>query len=247
LVAVNEHEPTEHDERHMGGKPPTPGRASGRRHDVSPRALVLAWCLFLLMSWGLILQFDSPVPAVRWMVYACLVALMILWPVYRLSQDGGMDATGRPPLSPQRILLDWVCLALVLQTVLWPMHLTAEWTIEQTFWLDVAFCGWTAVTGLIVAIGCQSNSGGHRTAAVALCVLLLLGEPVLLAALNSGVFGGLSIHWTMRVSPLGAVSVMMTPMEYWQGGSYPVHAVSVAVAAAVGWVLFGLSSRPVAA
>lgn len=61
----------------------------------SPRELVLAWCLWLLGSWvviwareladGNVWGLAAP-NAVRWMVLAGLLGMMLLWPLYRLSQ-----------------------------------------------------------------------------------------------------------------------------------------------------------------
>ncbi len=150
---------------------------------------------------------DSPVVAFRWIVFAGMTGLMLLWPAYRLSGD-------RPPridpphAIPSRVpgpvgtaLFEWFCLMLVFQIVVWwpqvvvwslqwlpmpPTGTVSGWSVQQTAWLDGAIAIWSLITAAIVAQGCRSRSPRRRTLAMGLCILLVLGEPLLIALAASG-------------------------------------------------------------
>ncbi len=171
----------------------------------SPRLLILLWCLWLLGSWGVTLGIESLVLATRLMVYACAFGLMLLWPVFRLSQAGRAEHAVLRVVS-----LDWLCLILVLQTVIWPLRLSGEWGVMQTVYLNLALASWVWLIAGIIGLGLIT---GKRTLAMWACVFLLLGEPALLGVLNvvgSGEWAGAGAgtwtwSWTMRISPIGAL------------------------------------------
>jgi hypothetical protein len=200
------------------------------------RELMLAWCLWLLGSWAVTLSIASPQPGVRWMVLMSAVGLLLGWPAFRLSQSGEADADaagaaagpGAPPVL--LVLFDWVCLMLIFQAVVWPLRLVGGWTFDQAAWLAIAMAAWSLLAGAIVAVGRQFESGGVRALAMAGCVLLVLGEPLVMAL--SGVEGG----WRMRVSPIGALWEVTGRAHLVRMEQVSQRVTVVAVAAAVAWV-----------
>lgn len=141
-----------------------------------------------------------------------------------------------PPVG--LIFLDWVCLMLVLQAVIWPLKLVGQWTYEQALWLDGAIGAWTLLAGAMVAAGRQFETGWARAAAMALCVLLVVGEPAAMALFSDA--GG----WWMRVSPIG-VLWELTGRSYnvdWPAVRQTVTVAAAATAAA--WI--GLAAVRVA-
>jgi hypothetical protein len=218
---------------------------------------LLWWCLWLLGSWGTILLLDSPVPAARWMVFAGVLGMMLLWPLFRLSQAAGPPAPalpgvpgppdGDPPalLPARQVLKDWLSLNLVFQAVLWPLQLTANWHLGQTAWLSAAVAAWSLLTAAVVAWGGRRPSRGVRISAMILCVLLMLGEPLVMAAVNLGPASGpgLSHVWPMVVSPIDTLWAATDSHYNWQPGLWGARIVGVAAAAALAWVGLAYSAR----
>lgn len=111
------------------GELPTPSPASPddaqrplQRETGGTRELMLCWCLWLLGSWAVTLSIDSPIPAVRWMVFSTATGLFVMWPLVRLSQASlgrVFVVDGEPVANPRRpslriILLDWLSLMVIL-------------------------------------------------------------------------------------------------------------------------------------
>ena len=219
----------------------------------SPRELVLAWCIWLLGSWGVTLSIDSAVPAVRWMVYSSLIGLMMMWPAYRLSQGcvkkkRGDDADDDSPqgatslITPSVILRDWFCLMMVFQAVVWPLRITARWEIQQTLWLDGAIAGWSLLAAALTAMGCRSCRAGHRTIAMLCCLMLLLGEPLVMWLWNVVVHPGVDdgVIWTMRVSPIQAIWGLTDIPSSWSMHPWASSVFTVLAAATVVWMMMVL-------
>jgi len=57
--------------------------------DRAARHLLLFWCIWLLGSWLPAFLDTNPVP-IRWMAFAVIIGMMLLWPAYRLTQ-GAID------------------------------------------------------------------------------------------------------------------------------------------------------------
>jgi hypothetical protein len=209
-----------------------------RRDDASPQLLILGWCLFLLGSWTVAIAMDSPVPSVRWMFYACVVGLMVVWPLVRLSQGswGPARRLGHAATPARYVLLDWLCLALVFQTVVWPLYVTAEWTVAQAAWLDAVVVTWTLLTAMLVALGCRSTRSGARVAAMAGCVFLLIGEPLVLALIQWAAAPDPVWAWELRVSPLGTIARMLGPNGGDPDRALRMHVAVAAVAGVLGWI-----------
>lgn len=220
--------------------------------DLATRGLVLGWCIWLLGSWSSTLLIESTVPAARWMVFASVTGLMLLWPVIRLSQDlaiggrlsaevapiGGPAMLRRHP-SPRLVggpglaLADWLALIIVFQAVIWPLRLSAGWSITQTIWLDGAIVAWSLLVAAIVAVGSLARRGRYRAMAMLLCVLLMFAEPAALALLRRA---GVYVAWQMHVSPLQAIWGLSTPPVLWEPDPWRFQVVAVAGAALVAWL-----------
>jgi len=192
------------------------------------RGLALGWSLWLLGAWAVTLAIDSTVPAVRWMVYAALMGLMLIWPMLRLSQRGTAALAGT--------LLDWVCLMLVFQAVIWPLRLSGDWTMPQTWWLNATMGAWSLLTGLVIAWGRRVDRGSIRTLAMVACVGLLLGEPALRA--STGIVSG-----DLWLSPLGLVWQLTESPTHYVAQRWAMPVGSAGAAALVGWGLLGWWAR----
>jgi xanthosine utilization system XapX-like protein len=123
---------------------PVKGKVRMVRPDVASKGLVLLWCLWLMGSWMIISQHDTSFASFRWMMMAIMIGLVILWPMYRLSQaHPEKDPEPEPvkkkpfiyfgtfesgyPMRPGVVLSDWLCLNLVLQALIWPLYLGPRW------------------------------------------------------------------------------------------------------------------------
>ena len=162
------------------------------------------------------------------MVFACLIGLMLMWPLLRLTQ-------GRPgALAAGSVLWDWFCLNLMFQAVVWPLQVSAEWSMVQALWLDLAVAGWSLMTGLILLVSSGWRSSLGRSGAMGLCLLLVLAEPALMAVVT---LTSSDAVWVMWVSPIDTIAGLTThPARIW-----PAHVMGVVVVAALGWLIVALS------
>lgn len=213
---------------------PAEPRMDPKQDRVGVRVLVVGWCVWLLGAWVTALSLDSAVPAGRWMIFSTLIGMLVIWPAYRLSVPRHWaDVAGGPMIAP---LLDWFSLYFIVQAVIWPLMITAQWTVRQTLWLDLAIGAWSLVSALLIAWGCRSDHGGLRMVAMALCLLLIVGEPLLLALAGAG-DGRPQQAWTMRVSPVETVWALSSPTGGFDLDPWRWHVCSVLAAAAVGWAI----------
>ena len=214
------------------------------------------WCVWLLGSWSLTIGLEAPIPAVSRMIFASVIGMMVLWPAWRLSQhrtqrpvgagrDHGSTSTSNdsivaqegyqvPQVGPGVIFRDWLSLNLVFQAVIWPLKISAQWGLGQTLWLDAAIASWSLLTAALVAWGSLATHGGKRTVAMALCLLVILGEPLVMGLMNLGNSG---ITWQLRISPLYALSVLAGKPWSWTAAMWPAQIISVALAAMIGWLI----------
>ncbi|MEM0915398.1 MAG: hypothetical protein AAGK09_12410 [Planctomycetota bacterium] len=98
--------------------------------------------LWLLGSWAVVLLRDSPEPAARWMVGSIAVWLWLIWPVWRLSSVSGGEPGLRVKGLAATVLMEWACVALVLQAALWPLRVVGDWGTGLTMWVDLWLLGW---------------------------------------------------------------------------------------------------------
>lgn len=242
-------------------EPPRPDSSTSPRRNrrgTGRRLLIIGWCLWLMGTWGVLWLIGGwTVPALRAMVFSGVVGLMGLWPAVRLSQATGRPADGQRPGAGVPLpaipsdhawarvcggtLLDWLCLNLVFQAVLWPLQMAAGWTLIQALWLDVSVAGWSLLTGLLIAWGRGTDRSTGRLLAMLVCVGVVVLEPALWwLGWQAGAVG----VPMMRISPLQALwSLSATDLNPRQVATViatqGVQVVSVVAAALCGWVVLG--------
>jgi hypothetical protein len=193
---------------------------------VGVRLLIVGWCAWLLGAWGAALLINSTIPAARWMIFITTIGLMAVWPAYRLSLPRHWaDIAGGPSLA---VLLDYFSLMFVAQAVLWPLMITSEWTLRQTFYLDLAIGGWALLTALLIAWGVRGDRAAMRWLMMALCLLLLLGEPLAILLTGSG--------WRMHVSPIETLWALSAPSSQFAPDPWRLHAAAAGAAGLLGWL-----------
>lgn len=210
-----------------------------RRPDPSPRVLILVWILWLLGSWGASFSVDRDGPVHRWMILAAAVGLTVLWPALRLSQQGP-DHDDAPRSIMARVLLDWLSLNLVMQTVIWPLHMIGSWDFSQTLWLSGALASWSLLSGSLIVAGCRTHHTARRLLAMLLAVALLLGEPLAMWLVNLGRSADNFIIWTMRICPLPMLWHMTERGSAWQAQPWTGHVMLAAAAALAAWLLLAI-------
>lgn len=214
--------------------------------DNGPGVLVLLWVGWLLGNLALARTGESTMPAVRWLILAAGLGATLLWPAFRLSSalappapDATLDEQTRPASA---VLFDWLCLMLILQIFVWPMRITqaTPWSQDQTAWVLAALGSWSLLFGAVVALGARSTHGRSRTIAMAACVLLFAGEPLLMAAINLFSSPGAGWTWRMFVSPIEALWEMTERPSSWTPRLWRPRVMGVAAAAGVAWAIVGL-------
>lgn len=208
-------------------------RPTGRATPARTQVVVLGWCVLLIGTWLAAMWLDSPVPSARWLMLTALMGLMLVWPAARLGED-------RWRMSPAAVAVEWLCLVLVLQAVVWPLRIISGWRMDQTVWLDGAVLAWSFLSAAVVALGMQFRSGMGRTAAMVVCVLLVLGEPMALA-LAAVVRGGGPL-WAMRVTPISTVWALTHPMANVSLAPWPGRVMTAGAAAVAAWVVVAMIS-----
>lgn len=200
---------------------------------VGVRVLMLGWCLWLLGSWAVTLTLDSPIPAVRWMVFSAFTGLVLIWPMIRLSQDTRAGSGGGAAV----ILADWVCLILIFQAVVWPLRLVAGWSWEQALLIDAAMASWSLLAGAIAVVGRRFASAWARTAAMLLCLLLVLGTAAvrILAGLGAATTD-LGHGWTAGLRPIATLWHLTGPTVEVLPSSAAVPVITAAIAAVAAWI-----------
>jgi hypothetical protein len=115
------------------------------RPEIASKGLVLLWCLWLMGNWLIISQVDTSFASFRWMMMAIMIGMVVLWPMYRLSQEHpDSDPAPEPvkkrpfiyfgtfesayPMRPGVVFTDWLCLNLVMQALIWPLYLGPQWS-----------------------------------------------------------------------------------------------------------------------
>lgn len=200
------------------------------------RGLVLGWCLWLIGAWLLLLLSIGWSPlAYRWMIFASMIGLMGMWPAARLSQDH------RGPGARTVIFVDWLCMMLVFQAVLWPMQIVAKWSVEQTLVVNTAVGAWALLTGLIIAWGRSFGSGKIRTYAMLGCVGLLIAEPLLLGVAAFAQGHNWSQLPNLRLSPVQTIWELTSAPALYTRRPWADYTVAIGAAALVGWCVLAVS------
>jgi hypothetical protein len=174
----------------------------------------------------------------------------------QIVEETGVDSshhiTTQSRLTPMLILRDWLCLLTVFQIVIWTMRYTTGWTIEQAAWLNGTLAAWSLLVALLIAIGCRSLKGTHRTLTMAVILLFILAEPMLMLIDNANMVSQADsnhipapsimhdssnwLTWQMKISPIDVMyALTTTPIKY-KLGQLPIRIICVAAAALIGWL-----------
>jgi hypothetical protein len=153
------------------------------------RTLLLGWSLWLLVSWSInlalfparrtwvimgdgVLLWRTPaeafIPMVRGMLVSVLLGLMLVWPVWRLSQASD-------PRPGRRVVLDLLSMWLIAQVVIVPLRLLADLPAPRLGLISLTLAAWGAATGVVVWIGWWSQLALRRSAAMLACIALVSG------------------------------------------------------------------------
>lgn len=189
-----------------------PGAADPWAHrKAEPRAITLAWTVYLLLSAaGTLFATRSAGPArpwqyhngARWLLVLASLGCCVLWPMTRLCQ--ARPATGRT----RAVLTDFAAIALPLAAVMLPLPVLTGWgwSVMPATWACES--GW-ALLGLVVAYRAVTPPRGEaspvRRSAAMLLVLALMFGPM-----------GLSLvvgapAWLNAYSPFSALYRLLDP------------------------------------
>ena len=189
---------------------------------VVTREVLLAWCLWLLISWVTNLGAGSPEPAARGMMQSVMVGLGLVWPAWRLSQ-------GYNPRGGWQIATDLLLLLLLTQVVLWPLRLLIEWTMAQILMIDAVLTVWGAAAAVCAWVGQRGVSSVRRVAATTACVLLLTGGWLAIAWAGD--------PWPVHWSPLYMLWRLSEPHTAYDAASLGWRLSVVAGLTATAWAL----------
>jgi len=269
-------EPLDIDDEAEESPRPTPlpyrrKRARPQSEDGS-REMMLGWCLWLLASWIMLGMGFNGTP-IRQMIFASCIGMMIVWPAYRLSQNGRAEGTGirgqetgdreqetacgcevaseiknqKSLLTPGLIFRDWFALNGVFQAVIWPHLMTKHWTLEQAGWVSASVAAWSLLIAVVVAWGCRSLTAIWRFAAMLLVLAILFAEPVALMVardvLPRAAGNVAAINWSMHISPIEALYALTAPSTQFTSQGWALTVICVFFAAVLGWVGIVRSKR----
>lgn len=225
-----------------------------------PDSLLLLWCAWLLATWVFAVLGEVGLPPIRWMILSAILGVMALWPLMRLMQDLKLPGADGTPRNETRaamhlVLRDWFALIAVFHVVVWALRITAGWSFGQALVLIIAATGWSLLAGAIIAWACSApgspGSPGtpgtpgttRRTVAMAIIMLLLVGEPALMAIININAPQGHGLHWPMRVSPIETIWVATGRPADWVAGPWIERATASVAAACIAWTALAWTTR----
>ncbi|WP_428387922.1 hypothetical protein [Mucisphaera sp.] len=198
---------------------------------------VLFWSsLWLLGCWGVVgLTLGWMGTGARVMVLLVTTALLLLWPIGRLSW---LDTPRPAPGSTAhcRPVAEALVVLILAQFVLWPLSILGRWPLEANLWLSVILLGWMLFAAAWVRLGLLRGSLVRTMIAAGLCLVFFL---LPLLALSDRV----PLPGLLGASPL-LLSWELTRSQLVQ---VPSNSISVAFgAAAAAWVLviFALLTIP---
>ncbi len=158
----------------------------------------------MLASWVLLwVQSGFTLETFRTMAFMAMIGLTGAWPALRLSQASRQGGAAQWARSCSVLLTDWLCLNILLQTVLWPLQAAADWTVSQTLWLSLTLASTSLLIGLLIAWARGSHHAMARSGAMLACVGVVVLEPALMRF--AGRVG------SMRISPVQSVWTLTRP------------------------------------
>ncbi|MCA9288188.1 MAG: hypothetical protein KDA05_06375 [Phycisphaerales bacterium] len=137
------------------------GRPDWSHRRGEPRMFALAWTVFLTLLATLILmrsavggRLDMDVyrHVLRQGLMAIITAIVVAWPLVRLSQA---RPRGGGALSAFKDLL---IIVVPLQAVLWPQVLLAHWPVGVVAALSAAMSAWAVLVGAVIALALGTRS-----------------------------------------------------------------------------------------
>lgn len=100
-------------------------------------------------------------------------------------------------------LLDWLVLMIVMQAVIWPLGIVCTWSLGQLLAVNLTLACWSLIVGQFIAWGSISPHAGPRNLAMALCLVVVLAQPV-----AAWVLGHWGVHWPWleNLGPLAQIA-----------------------------------------
>lgn len=197
--------------------------------------LLLSWSLWLLGAWLAALRYGSFGVAVPLLFQAATAGLLLVWPTYKLSQIN-TNLSNRSQCL-REVLWDWLGLNMVMQVVIWTLHLARDWSWVQTAWLATALAVWSLLAAALTATGLLGRHAGPRLLAMLGCIILLLGEPMVRAVFGSWADRSTAdIAW-LNINPLETVWLLSQSRGLWTVEPYHQPVLTAAGAALSAWVL----------
>jgi hypothetical protein len=145
-------------------------------HSAVSRHLLLGWLVWLLISLTVNLAIDSPLsvwtndtlrPAVRGLTQSIVIGLVLVWPVWRLSQR-------RDPQPGYQTATDLFVLLLTAQIPLAGMMVWAAWPPRHLLLVDLIVVTYTCASAVLLWLGWRHGGFLARAAAAMGCGALLL-------------------------------------------------------------------------
>jgi len=173
-----------------------------------PRYFALFWTIYLLGS-ALLTVFSIrsvglPTPQQfllggRGMALMCMLGVVPLWPMVRLSQASA-------PRALMSAFQDGLILAAPGFAVIMPISLLTGWTLEVSFAMSAVLLVWAFVSGAIVAIGHTSESRVSRFAWMFVLCGLALAAPLIS-------WIGTLENWWDTTSEMPALIELLSPLS----------------------------------
>lgn len=225
-------------------------RAPATVKPVSPRAvLMLVWCLWLIGSLMVTWRLHAVAVWGRLMPLNLILGLMLIWPAIRLSVgpiSKHVPLRESPAVSRiifTGVLADWAGLNAINQVVLLGLTVTADWSITQTVWMDMAILSWSLLAAAMVAVGCRTFRAGPRAVSMLICVLLVIGEPLAMVVASIAMGPDRAIMWDMHISPLQVIWALSEQGQLWTVEPHHRHIIAVGVAAVMAWMMLILFAK----
>ncbi len=221
-----------------------------------PRTFIALWIILLFSAIAMtlggvgmlgLLSAEVYRPAAQRLLVMVMAAIVIIWPMIRLSQDA--------PAHPARaFLVDAIAVLVPVQAIVWPQSLPwmAAWPLQVTACLTLWIASWTlAVAGLLTWCFARGDARRFlpRWAAMCAIVAICLTAPLIEAFRRvSDADANPDIDFWLLASPLTAV-LDITADRSWSGQAArvsPAHWWGTATVAGVAlflWVCAWLRSR----
>ncbi|MEQ9454990.1 MAG: hypothetical protein RLN76_10415 [Phycisphaeraceae bacterium] len=159
---------------------------------------VIFWSsLWLLGCWGVVGATLGWVgTGARVMAVMTAAAILLLWPIARLSWMPPLDERRFSSDSRLRPALEACALIVLIQFVLWPLGLLGNWPPVANAMVTAVLLGWALFAAALLRLG-QRGGGMRRSGLAALLCAVVLVLPV--------AHGLIAAPWAERVAELAAL------------------------------------------